>query len=235
MPQLLAIHHAFRRLPSTPSFADAAGLASFLRDPDSYPLFAKPIGGKFSLGVISAGGYDRDADEVVLKGGQRAGVARLALELATRDDGYLFQRRLGPHPAIAEKFGNRLWSVRLVLLITRGRPFLFRAVAKVLTGNHVADNFWRQGNMLAAIDPTTGIITRVVRGTGSEMAVNDPHPDTGRSLIGFQIPCWRQTIGTVLQAGIVLPGVRTQSWDVAITADGPVLLETNFGGDLNLT
>ena len=28
--------------------------------------------------------------------------------------------------------------------------------------------------------------------------------------------------------------IRTQSWDVALTDKGPVLLEVNFGGDLNL-
>ena len=29
-------------------------------------------------------------------------------------------------------------------------------------------------------------------------------------------------------------GIRTQSWDVALTDRGPVFLEVNFGGDLNL-
>jgi hypothetical protein len=29
-------------------------------------------------------------------------------------------------------------------------------------------------------------------------------------------------------------GIRTQSWDVALTDRGPVILEVNFGGDLNL-
>ena len=30
------------------------------------------------------------------------------------------------------------------------------------------------------------------------------------------------------------PGIRTQSWDVALSDCGPVLLEVNYGGDLNL-
>ena len=29
-------------------------------------------------------------------------------------------------------------------------------------------------------------------------------------------------------------GVRTQSWDVALSDQGPGFLEVNFGGDLNL-
>jgi len=33
---------------------------------------------------------------------------------------------------------------------------------------------------------------------------------------------------------VALPGIRARSWDVAPTNSCPVLLEVNFGGDLNL-
>ena len=35
-------------------------------------------------------------------------------------------------------------------------------------------------------------------------------------------------------AAPIFAGIRTQSWDVALTEAGPVILEVNFGGDLNL-
>jgi hypothetical protein len=38
----------------------------------------------------------------------------------------------------------------------------------------------------------------------------------------------------VRAAAPVFAGVRTQSWDIALTEAGPVFLEVNFGGDLNL-
>jgi len=38
----------------------------------------------------------------------------------------------------------------------------------------------------------------------------------------------------VMSAAPVFAGIRTQSWDVALTDQGPVFLEVNFGGDLNL-
>ena len=38
----------------------------------------------------------------------------------------------------------------------------------------------------------------------------------------------------VISAAEILPGIRTQSWDIALAAEGPVILEVNYGGDLNL-
>jgi hypothetical protein len=35
-------------------------------------------------------------------------------------------------------------------------------------------------------------------------------------------------------AATVFAGIRAPSWDVALTDQGPVFLEVNFGGDLNL-
>ena len=35
-------------------------------------------------------------------------------------------------------------------------------------------------------------------------------------------------------ASQLFPGIRTQSWDIAITDRGMVSLEVNWGGDLNL-
>ncbi|MGC1890896.1 MAG: sugar-transfer associated ATP-grasp domain-containing protein [Stellaceae bacterium] len=107
-------------------------------------------------------------------------------------------------------------------------------MAKIATGNNPADNFWRQGNMLGAIEIETGLISRVIRGTGAEMSVNEAHPDTKRPIVGTLIPQWAALIRLVISAAEILPGIRTQSWDVALAAAGPVHLEVNYGGDLNL-
>jgi hypothetical protein len=122
----------------------------------------------------------------------------------------------------------------LLVLITPDGPLIHRAVAKITTGHNPADNFWRAGNMLGAIDPANGRIARVVRGTGMDKTLNETHPDTGNSLLGTRIPAWKWLVDLVCEATAVFPGIRTQSWDVALSDRGPVLLEVNYGGDLNL-
>ena len=235
VPELLALTRADRRAPPACPLAGAAGIAAFLRTPAHYPLFAKPIDGKFSLAVFSAEGYDPATDLVCLHGADPATPEDLAAALADRAAGYVIQRRLAPHPALAQRFGPRLWSVRALVLNGADAPRIHRAVAKIATGANPADNFWRAGNLLGAIAPERGEIIRVVRGTGATMVLNPAHPDTGEPILGTPIPHWPALIALVTEAARLLPGIRTQSWDVALSEHGPVLLEVNFGGDLNLS
>lgn len=64
------------------------------------------------------------------------------------------------------------------------------------------------------------------------MTIDGRHPDTGRPIVGTPIPDWADLPALVTEAARLLPG--TQSWDIALTDAGPVPLEVNFSGDLNL-
>ena len=88
--------------------------------------------------------------------------------------------------------------------------------------------------MLGAINLESGQILRTVTGSGADLHVNSAHPDTGRPILGTPIPDWNRLKEIVLAAAPIFAGIHTQSWDVALTENGPVLLEVNFGGDLNL-
>jgi len=233
-PELLAVTALGRRVPGGRVLRDQAEITGFLRDPANYPLFAKPIDGKYSISVVSADGFDVAANGVVLQGGDLVNVEELATTLASREAGYILQRRMKAHPRLATLFGPRLWSVRVLVLLTATGPIIHRAVAKIATGRNPADNFWRRGNMIGAIDLRTGQIARVVRGTGADLAVNPVHPDTGRAIIGTAIPEWDSLAALVEDTSRLLPAIRTQSWDIAVTDEGPIPLEVNFGGDLNL-
>ena len=233
VPPLLAVAQTERRAGEAVALNGPREITRFLRSQQIYPIFAKPIAGKYSLSVVSADRYDPSTDEVLLLGGERKTVENLAADLAG-GTGYVIQRRLDGNARLAELFGPRLWSVRALMLAGPSGPVIHRAVAKIATGNNPADNFWRHGNMLGAIELKTGIITRVLRGTGVEMSLNETHPDTRQPIVGTLIPQWKALTRLAVSAAEILPGIRTQSWDVALTADGPVLLEVNYGGDLNL-
>ena len=232
-PELIAATQAGRYLPDAPIITDPVSLADRLRDPSIYPLFAKQVAGKYSLSVLSADGFDADTNEVLVLDGTRRKVTDVASSLVG-GSGFLIQRRLSPAPDLAARFGQRLWSARLLVLVTPSGPVIHRAVAKIATGTNPADNYWRPGNRLGAIDLASGRITRVVHGAGADLVVDAPHPDTGAPIVGTTIPGWQALTDMVRTASQVFAGIRTQSWDIALTSDGPVFLELNYGGDLNL-
>ncbi len=233
VPELLAVVHPTRSLPGVPSLRSTEAAASVLRDPAAYPFFAKAIDGIYSLGALSAEHLNAGG-RVQLVGGEDRRLTDLAAELVGTDSGMLIQRRLAPDAGIAQRFGNRLWSVRIFVLLTEHGPQVTRAVCKIPAPGNVADNFWRPGNMIAAVDLSTGTIARVVRGTGQEMEVDFDHPETGQPITGTPVAGWQDVRALTERAALMVQGVRTQSWDVALTDRGPVLLEVNWGGDLNL-
>jgi hypothetical protein len=233
VPELLAIAAQNRCAKDVTSLPSSAELASFLRQPELYPIFIKPVDGKYSLSVFSVDHFTRTSDQIMLLDGSMVSPDSLAAGL-TDGSGNLVQRRLRQAPALVNRFGPRLWSVRILILIRPAGPVVHRAVAKIATGVNPADNYWRPGNMLGAIDLYTGRIWRVVRGTGAGLVADENHRDTGNVLVGTSIPNWGQVVDMVQRAATVFAGIRTQSWDVALTDHGPVLLEANYGGDLNL-
>jgi hypothetical protein len=103
----------------------------------------------------------------------------------------------------------------------------------VATGHNVIDNFdgGRTGNMVGAVDVQTGRVFRVVAGYQSR---GTRHPDTGVELNGFLLPDWREIVDVVRQASSQFPGLLAQGWDVAITPRGPVLMEVNWLGGVDI-
>jgi hypothetical protein len=233
VPDVVAVTQPGRALRGAASLDQPDEISAFLRNPTVYPLFAKPAAGKYSLNVISAESYDRATDSLVLLGGAHQPVPMTAQAIA-EGAGYVLQPRLRPAAEIETLFGPRLWSIRLLVFIRPGGPHIHRAVAKIATGTNPADNYWRAGNMLGAVEVSCGRIAGVVRGTGSTMRRDEAHPDTGRAVIGFEVPHWSRLYALAREAAAVFPGIRTQSWDIALTDQGPILLEVNFGGDLKL-
>ena len=234
VPEVVAVVHPSRRLPGARALATREQVEAFLRDGASYPFFAKPIDGVYSLGVVSAERHDIATDAVALADGTTRALPDLAAELVGHRAGALVQERLCGCASFYEHFGDRLCSVRLFVLLTPAGPVLSRAVCKIPVGSNVADNFWRPGNLVGAVDPANGTIRRAVRGSGREMEVDPLHPDTGQPVVGVRVPWWEEVVRLCKTAAVTLPGVRTQSWDVALTSWGPALLEVNWGGDLNL-
>ena len=94
----------------------------------------------------------------------------------------------------------------------------------------VIDNFadGTTGNLVADVDLDSGRVTRVVSKTPGRIGVEavTHHPDTGQSLF-ITLPGWHEAIRVVTEAARLFEGLGSLGWDVALTPDGPRIIEAN--------
>ncbi|MFT3705711.1 MAG: sugar-transfer associated ATP-grasp domain-containing protein [Agriterribacter sp.] len=90
------------------------------------------------------------------------------------------------------------------------------------------------GNFAVPVDPETGVVTD--SGIYVDVTKEDvfTHPLTGFELIGFKVPFWKECREIVTKAALLTPENKSIGWDVAITNDGPLLIEGNHNWNNDL-
>lgn len=90
------------------------------------------------------------------------------------------------------------------------------------------DNAGRGGNVDATIDILTGKIYNTVQFDGFRKTTNIiNHPDNGNQIEGIIINKWDEIKEKVISLQKAIPFVKAAGWDIAITDDGPVVIEVN--------
>jgi hypothetical protein len=101
-------------------------------------------------------------------------------------------------------------------------------------GNHVVDNF-HAGGIAAAINLETGLLGPASNlGADASLGWLDTHPNSGAAIRGRPVPDWVQLAPFVERAHQVFSERVLIGWDVAVTAQGPMLVEANGSPDLDI-
>lgn len=80
-------------------------------------------------------------------------------------------------------------------------------------------------SIIAPVDMKTGKVNKPAATFGSKTYEN--HPTTNKKIKGIQLPYWKEICDMLDEAGKVVPEVRYVGWDIAITPNGPCLIEGN--------
>lgn len=99
---------------------------------------------------------------------------------------------------------------------------LFRAI-RIGNGGNVVDNF-NHGGMYSILDEN-GVITKPA--IDKEGTIYENHPFTKTPIVGFQVPFFQEAIAMVKEASGIVEEVGLVGWDIAITEQGPVMIEGN--------
>ena len=94
--------------------------------------------------------------------------------------------------------------------------------------NSFMDSF--DGGIIAAIDEKKGTIIRAA--DKQRNSYYQIHPDTQKILIGFQIPLWDELCELVKKTASLCPECHILGWDMALTNQGWVIVECNYGAEI---
>lgn len=90
------------------------------------------------------------------------------------------------------------------------------------------DNAGSGGNVDACVDMTEGEIKYVTEFNGwRNVKAISHHPDTGTLLEGVKIEKWNDIVDQVLHFQECFPYCKAAGWDIAITDEGPIVIEVN--------
>ncbi len=178
--------------------------------------------------------FERLATEFLEAAGQRYTAAGLfaLMDTAELDSGFVIQQRLWNHPSLVEFSGSvGLQTVRMITLVENGGACLLHAHWKPIVGGYLIDTYFEGmlGNVEAPVNLDDGTLHPGNRemGDGEGIRYYDRHPETGRPFAGFRLPWWQEACEAVKRAAMEFLPVRTLGWDVALTEDGPVIVEAN--------
>lgn len=174
------------------------------------PLFIKPLEGSSGVGVERVEPEDfRDIP---------------AFFKRLRDKGdCIVEEAVIQHPDMARLYPGSVNTVRIATLLGDKAEGIVYAFVRIGNGR-VMDNI-DAGGMAARVDLESGVIQSVAADKeGHEFA---RHPLTDEAITGFQLPFFEEAKALCMEAMRIVPQVRFVAWDVALTADGPRLIEGN--------
>ena len=199
--------------------------AELVSDGGPVDAFAKQVGGEKGKGAFA----------LRVEGGQAwvDGEPATPTDVAGRVTGrYLLQERVAQHEALAALHGSSVNTIRLVTVYRDGRVEPFVAALRVGTGGAAVDN-WSAGGLVVGLDLDTarlhgrGIFKPGCGGAARYGGFVDRHPDSDVLLDGYALPHVPDAVALACRLHLDLGGPRTVGWDLAITPDGPTVVEGN--------
>lgn len=189
--------------------ATAEQLEEFLQGQEA--IFAKINHGDCGRGVEKL--YVKDFSD-----------AKAMLDYIRENKLYVLEHVLQQHPDMARLHPQSVNTMRILTDRVDGVTHIAYITVKMGCGDGVCDNSG-QGGILCRVDPDTGKI--ISPATDDYFRVYDKHPDTGIELVGYQLPLVPEAIELAKKAAEVFPKVAHTGWDMAITPDGPAIIEGN--------
>lgn len=136
----------------------------------------------------------------------------------------IVEQEIIQHEKMSTLAASAVNTLRIVTLFHENEFHLIYAMIRISNGIKCVDNIC-SGGMYSPIK-TDGVIRHPAYCTETG-EFYEKHPVTGTTFVGFEIPFYKEAVELVEKASAKFPEMGYLGWDVAITPEGPVLLEAN--------
>ena len=212
--------------PLTSKYLDSEQLLSWLAKTESSKVFIKPVKGRGGEGIIIAHRF---------KGEFSIDNSPLNLNFLNSLNGnYIIEPGIIQSAYVSSVYPESVNTLRVVTkrdLSSKKVSIVAITLRMGRSGNEV-DNSMR-GGLLMGLNIETGhpINGYATHHYGSQRFYN--HPDTGYKFADFYMRDWASFKSEILRIANSMKEINLAGWDIAITDDGPVVIETNiqFGLD----
>lgn len=143
--------------------------------------------------------------------------------------GMLIEEYLQQHEVMRALNPTSVNTLRIWVKQNESGVELLGVIARIGRAGAVVDNAG-QGGFIVQVDSRTGVLGDVLT-PGILPQRSTQHPDSGLRLTGIQIPHWEECIALAKRSLLVFPQARFTGLDLAISSEGPVIIELNLEPD----
>lgn len=134
----------------------------------------------------------------------------------------LVEQCIKQHPDMNKLYNKSVNTLRMFTFYKDGQAYFLQAILKVGNGG-VVDNF-SSGGMYTYVDDEGTVYAEAIDQMDNKYY---KHPISNETIVGFKVPMFKEAVSMVKEAAKVVPEMGYIGWDVAISEDGPVLVEGN--------
>jgi hypothetical protein len=130
------------------------------------------------------------------------------------------------HSKIQELSPSGVNTIRIFTQIRKDGIYEILGCRMRISVDSPVDNM-AAGNLAAPVDEKTGTINGPGVYSDITKTPESIHPITGVSIIGFQIPFWKEILEMTKRASLKHPQNKSIGWDIVVTENGPGFIEGN--------
>ncbi|MBQ3376035.1 MAG: hypothetical protein IJG49_06460 [Erysipelotrichaceae bacterium] len=138
---------------------------------------------------------------------------------------YIIEETIIQHHEMNKINPNSVNTLRMVTLLKDGEPKYLYTILRAGQGSAVVDNAG-SGGVYTYVD-SDGVCRFPFYDEKKGLTLEE-HPTTKMKIQGFEIPMFDEAVDYVMRAALVEPDLGYIGWDVAITEEGPTLVEGNL-------